>query len=287
VEHDQTLPARARNALAEFVHLVDDLPLAARTSGLTDLVKKILERTQYEDFVRQSDEKDFRSRIEIVEEFVSACAQFERNAAQAPAQKAGVEQGGWLQNFLQDLALMTDVDTYDGNAQAVALMTCHSAKGLEFDEVFLLGLEEGLLPHASASGSPGEIEEERRLCYVAMTRARKRLTLCAARERVVYGEHQERVPSRFLSEIPRDRLEVVGEESGAGSVRGRGQAKGLELGRLKMGTLVRHAKFGRGVVLYTSGTGDKLRARIRFDTGRSSVFVVSMAPLEILEEKKR
>jgi DNA helicase-2/ATP-dependent DNA helicase PcrA len=184
---------------------------------------------------------------------------------------------------------MSDVDSYDPETPAVTLLTCHSAKGLEFDHVFLIGLEEGLLPHASALDDDREVEEERRLCYVAMTRARKRLTLTSARERVLYGERQKRTRSRFLDEIPESQLRVVGAEATVKTPprKRRADAPKVEAGHVKMGTRVRHAKFGSGTVMYTMGTGKKLRARIRFDTGRTRDFMVSVAPLEILEGKKR
>jgi DNA helicase-2/ATP-dependent DNA helicase PcrA len=275
VDQDQTLLSRARNAAAEFVHLVHDLALAAKEMDVAELVKLVIGRTDYREYVQRSDEKDSRSRLEVVDEFVSACAQF---------QKEGAREAN-LADFLQDLALMSDVDSYDPETPAVTLLTCHSAKGLEFDHVFLVGLEEGLLPHASALEDDREVEEERRLCYVAMTRARKGLTLTSARERVLYGERQKRRRSRFLDEIPESKLDVVGLEAQAESPRRkrRADAPGAEAGQVKMGTRVRHGKFGNGTVMYTMGTGKKLRARIRFDTGRTRDFMVSVAPLEILK----
>jgi ATP-dependent DNA helicase UvrD/PcrA len=276
VEHDQTLASRPRTAAAEFVALVDDLALQAKQGPVASVVDALLVRTAYRDYVQRADEKDFRTRLEVVDEFVSACAQFDERSG-----------AGGLMAFLQELALLSDVDSYDAEAPAVVLMTCHSTKGLEFDQVFLIGLEEGLLPHASALESDDEIEEERRLCYVAMTRARRRLTLSTAKTRLVYGDRQPRQPSRFLREIPEKELEVVG---GGGARRGapkpRPDAVQTDTNRLKTGTRVRHATFGRGVVLFTKGSGKKMRARIRFDTGRSRELMVSMAPLEILDGGK-
>jgi len=168
-------------------------------------------------------------------------------------------------------------------------MTCHAAKGLEFDSVYLVGLEEGLLPHALSVYSEQGIEEERRLCYVAMTRARKRLMLTAARYRIVYGESGTRELSRFVQEIPPDILHIVGKE------KPRRMAPAPASGReepparagLKTGALVRHAKFGVGRVEYTAGTEKNLKVRVRFQTGRVSTLMANQAPLEILEEKKR
>lgn len=283
VEHDQTFSARARESVAQFIQIVDDLSLAAqRDKVVGPVVVDLLNRTGYRDYVERSDEKDARARVEIVDEFVSSCMSYD-------------ERGGkGLENFLQDLALQADIDAWDSDMPAVTLMTCHSAKGLEFDEVYLIGLEEGLLPHASAQDSDEEIEEERRLCYVAMTRARKRLTLTLARRRMMYGEVTRRDTSRFLDEIPKGQLEVVEAETApprTATASPKRTSKPApprgEVQAIKMGTRVRHAKFGKGIVMYTSGSGKKLKARIRFETGRTREFMINLAPIEILEGRNR
>jgi DNA helicase-2/ATP-dependent DNA helicase PcrA len=278
VEHDETFPARLRNALHEFVQLVDDLSLRTKSLPLASLVEELLGRTGYREHLRLADEKDFRTRIENVGEFLSGCAEYDTRG------------DGGLAEFLQELALVTDVDEWDESLPTVTLMTCHSAKGLEFDSVYLIGLEEGLFPHASASDSPEELEEERRLCYVAMTRARNDLTLCAARKRLQYGVATDREISSFLKEISSDLVERVGENgqplAGVATVRS-AEPRGVDARRIKMGTPVLHAKFGKGVVMYTSGNGEKLRARIRFQSGRSMDLMVRVAPLQILDGGER
>jgi len=269
IEHDHTLHARTREGAGAFVHLVDDLTLMAKASPLEKLAETMLERTGYRDYVRESDEKDFRSRLEIVDEFLAACKQFDKKQSGGPIE------------FLQELALLSDVDEWSTETPAVTLMTCHSAKGLEFDSVYLVGLEEGLLPHATAMQSDHELEEERRLCYVAMTRARNRLVLTAAHSRIMYGESETRAISRFIEEIPGSLLRRVSRKQ-HGEKREHAPRSERAVGALRLGTRVRHAKFGEGYVLFTSGSGENLRARIRFKTGRVSTFMVSKAPLEIL-----
>ena len=277
VEHDQTLSLRAREGASRFVHIVDDLALQAKTKPLAEVVNSLLSAIQYRDYVKRSDERDFRTGLEIVEEFVSACVRFDE------------EKRGELREFLEELALSSQVDELDPNAPAIKLLTCHSAKGLEFDNVYLIGLEEGLLPHASALESETEVEEERRLCYVAMTRARDRLTLSLARSRIVFGMREMREPSRFLGEVPSNLLERVepAKAEGRGGEPKPSAKPAADPDEIKMGTHVRHAQFGPGVVMYTKGTGKKLRAHIRFQSGRTREFMVSVAPLEILERKKR
>jgi len=276
VEHDQTLSSRARNAVLDFVHLIDELALQAENLSVADLVEEILEKTEYRNYVKNSDEKDYRNRLEILDEFVSACANFD------------AAEGGTVIEFLQDLALLSDVDNLNDDTPAVTLMTCHSAKGLEFDHIFLVGLEEGLLPHASSQYDEEEVEEERRLCYVAMTRARKSLTLTSARMRTMYGERKDCEPSRFLDEIPAGALTVLAreapvEEEPAPKRKAKAGGDEIDPGDVKMGTRVWHAKFGKGTVMYTKGSGKKLRARIRFETGRTRDLMVTAAPIKVLK----
>ncbi len=280
VEHDQTLPSRARKAIGGFVHLVDDLTHVAESSTIKELVETVIERTAYTQFVGRAGDKEARGRVEIVNEFVSACAQFDER------------EKGDLVGFLHGLALVSDVDAWESDAPAVTLMTCHSAKGLEFENVFLVGLEEGLLPHASSLNSERELEEERRLCYVAMTRARKRLTLTYARRRMTFGEYDERKPSRFLNEVPADevvRMDVRGVPGNAGVGKRRlrrspaAEPPHVESGRLRTGMQVRHVAFGPGTVMSTTGSGKKQRARIRFRTGKTRTFMVALTPFEIVD----
>jgi DNA helicase-2/ATP-dependent DNA helicase PcrA len=272
---------KAQESLAAFIALLEDLTREAQTGRIAPLIEHLMDRTGYREFIRLSDEKDFRTRLEVLDEFVSACAQFdERNP------------GGKLEDYLQELSLMSDTDGLDPAAPQLKLLTCHSAKGLEFDHVYLIGLEEGFLPHASSLDADEAMEEERRLCYVAMTRARKSLILTAAESRVVYGETRERIVSRFVDEIPAVHLvRICAERAGRGgsakaSVQaGSAAAQRADGNRLKTGARVRHAKFGQGVVMYTAGTGAKLKVTIRFNTGISRQFMASAAPIEILEGK--
>jgi len=286
VEFDETLTSRARNAVAQFVHLIDDLALMAKNKPVGELVDELLDRVGYRNYVQQSDERDFRSRLDVVDEFVASCQQFDK--------KGG---GVGLLSFLQDLALVSDVDAFDPAAPAVTLMTCHSAKGLEFEHVYLVGLEEGLFPLVR-DGDGDDLEEERRLCYVAMTRAMTRLVLTAAKSRMIYGERRDhREVSRFIYEAGLDRIVRLnpgktekaskggtavasGARSSVGAAATSVQA---DTERVKTGTKVRHAKFGAGTVLFTQGKGDKLKAHIRFNTGRSVMLLMSQAPVEVLD----
>jgi DNA helicase-2/ATP-dependent DNA helicase PcrA len=270
---------KTQEAITAFVELLARLAKEAETSGVEPLVVKLIEDTGYRDFVQTSDEKDFRTRLEVIDEFLSACTQYNERKPE-----------GRLADFLQDMSLMSDTDGLDPDAPQLKLLTCHSAKGLEFDHVYLIGLEEGLLPHAAALDAADDIEEERRLCYVAMTRARRSLVLTAAESRLVYGERREQTLSRFIDEIPAGQLVRIGDRPAGSAKRPGGAepaAQRADSTRLKVGTRVRHATFGRGVVMYTAGSGAKLKVRIRFDTGIARQFMVNAAPIEILEGKQR
>ena len=281
-EYDQSLPARARRSADAFVETIDFLASRAKDTDLAEVVELLLDRIGYRDYVRQSDEKEFQNRIEIIEEFVVSCKEYDSG------------KSGGLQGVLQDLALQTDADQWDADAGAVTLMTCHSAKGLEFDHVYLLGMEEDLFPMTRFDDDDDDMEEERRLCYVAMTRARKTLTLTHAQSRMVYGvSHNRRTPSRFLGEAGMQRLQMVDY---SGAVKTERQFRKtisapvtahpeMESSELRTGTTVRHARFGRGVVLYTKGAGEKMTARVRFETGRVAMLLVAKAPLEIVSKR--
>jgi DNA helicase-2/ATP-dependent DNA helicase PcrA len=191
------MPQRARDACMKFVQLIDDLAILARTESLSKLARTVSEKSGYRQAVEQSDERDFRDRIENIEEFLSGCKQYEQRNPDAK-----------LEAFLQELSLASDSDDLDPNAPAVTLLTCHTAKGLEFDHVYLVGCEEGLLPHGMEFDNSRDVEEERRLFYVTVTRAKDELYLCHP-----IINHQARDgnimlrPSRFIEELHDDLMD--------------------------------------------------------------------------------
>ena len=215
-----------------------------------------------------------------------------------------------IQAFLEAISLVTDLDTPEGDGgdqSAVTLMTLHTAKGLEYPVVFLTGMEDGVFPHVRSLGDPDELEEERRLCYVGITRARERLYLCHAWSRMLFGATDYYPPSRFLSEIPEELTHVLG----AGAERGRRTssgrrdpvehrqavaeaamrpapsapsgptgARGAEGLGLRVGDDVSHDKFGEGVILELVGDGDKAEAVVHFRDVGEKRLLLAWAPLE-------
>ena len=199
------IPARGRKALERFRDLMSDLVRLAEATPLPSLLRQILDAT---DFLAQfdPDDEDGQARRENIEELLSSAQEFtEKNAF-------GGETDDLVSAFLDHVALTSDTDGLGG--PGVTLMTLHSAKGLEFDTVVVAGLEEGLLPHFNAQTHPDDLEEERRLLYVGMTRAERRLMLTTCKRRRVAGTYQDREESRFLSEIPGDHV-VVENSPGA------------------------------------------------------------------------
>jgi DNA helicase II / ATP-dependent DNA helicase PcrA len=207
-----------------------------------------------------------------------------------------------IQAFLEALSLVTDMDEYDAEQSAVTLMTLHSAKGLEFPVVFMTGLEENVFPHVRSLGDPDQLDEERRLCYVGITRARERLYLCHAWCRNLFGSTQYNPASRFLAEIPEQLVRLTGRTApGRGSIRerqlgtgvvgaprGRGGgpvtgAAGAEKLGLRVGDDVSHEKFGEGVILGIEGEGDKAEALVRFRDAGEKRLLLSWAPLKRIE----
>ena len=203
---DQVLddfPARAGRALRSFRELVLGLQREAQSLPLPDLLRRLLEATGYLDLYDKGDPES-EARLENIEEFLSAAQEFAEQTPGVPPLEA-------LTGFLDHVSLTTDLDAWEGGGRGVSLMTLHSAKGLEFPIVVVGGLEEGVLPHFNSQGALEDLEEERRLLYVGMTRARERLLLACCRRRRIAGRYQDQMESRFLAEVPERLVEV--EES--------------------------------------------------------------------------
>lgn len=197
VDKVPSLPSGAQRSIKEFLSLASTLSKKG-SKRLHELVEELLDKTAYLQLLKQEDTIEAQSRMEYIEEFVAACREFEVES----------EKGG-LEEFLEKVALITDIDTYDEREKAVTLMTLHNAKGLEFPVVFMVGMEEGLFPHIRSMTDESELEEERRLCYVGLTRAQEVLYLTSAWSRSLYGGPNYTTHSRFLKEIPENLRELA------------------------------------------------------------------------------
>jgi DNA helicase-2/ATP-dependent DNA helicase PcrA len=288
---------RAGGKLRDFLALIEGLRGELATLPLDQLLSLVLDRTGYLDALAQEGTPEAESRRDNLLELIASAREFAAENAREPAAGAdGGEERSPLELFLDQVALVSDLDGWQDRAERVSLMTVHTAKGLEFPVVFLVGMEERIFPHASASGDDASLEEERRLCYVAMTRAMDELHLTHAGVRLRYGERSFQLPSRFLREIPEPHLERVGarrsEPRGAPSrARGRDDASfdysysqeaGDDSDAVRAGTRVRHPVFGTGQIVGVSGSGLGQKLRIRFDRVGIKTVVVRYANLELL-----
>ncbi|QSF44657.1 DNA helicase PcrA [Paenibacillus tianjinensis] len=202
---DLGFAGRTRNALVEFYDMIEALHRMVEFLSVTELTEKILEMSQYRLELQNENTLESRSRLENIDEFLSVTMEFEKN-----------NEDKSLVSFLTDLALIADIDSVNDDEErsdAVVLMTMHSAKGLEFPTVFIIGMEEGVFPHSRAFQDNDELEEERRLAYVGITRAEKQLFLSCARMRTLFGRTTANAPSRFLEEIPEELKEDTARES--------------------------------------------------------------------------
>jgi len=275
---EKSLPSRAISALSNFVSLIEELALA--TQGLT--LQEQIEHTIHNSgllahYEKEKGEKG-RARIENLEELISAGRSF---VLEDNEETAGMDE---LAAFLAHAALEAGEQQANEWDDCVQLMTLHSAKGLEFKQVFMCGMEEGLFPHRLSSDDPTRLEEERRLCYVGMTRAMEQLTLCYAEKRRLYGEETYSRPSRFVSEIPVELLEEVrmqGVVHAASTLFGEAEDLADDSDSLKLGQRVFHQKFGEGIVLNYEGQGRHARVQVNFESAGSKWLVMEYANLVV------
>ena len=197
VQEISEIKAKSAKAVKDFWKIISELHKLP-TYPVMEFVKQVIGKTGYLDYLEQSYAGDSEERLENIDELVNAASEYDNS-----------NSDGSLQGFLEEVALISDIDKWDDQTDTVTLMTLHAAKGLEFPVVFIAGLEEGLLPHSQSKDSDDDIEEERRLCYVGITRAQRDLFLIHTRYRAKFGQRSPCIPSRFLSEIPEGFIEEI------------------------------------------------------------------------------
>ena len=280
------LNGRAQTAIAEFVAIMDRLREVTEEEGVKAAVSAVLADTGMLAALEAEQTIEALGRMENLRELVGVAAEFETSNEGAVI---GDEEFDSLDNlrrlevFLETTALVADIDEWEEGAGAVTLMTLHTAKGLEFPAVFIVGMEDGVFPHMRSLGDPGELEEERRLAYVGITRAQDRLYLTSAWSRMLFGGSNYNPPSRFLAEIPEGLMEKAGKRARrsaserAASVGPRTTVSASQIGP---GDRVRHDKWGLGTVREVVGTGEMAEAEIMFDTQGKKRLLLAWAPLE-------
>ena len=293
-------------AITQLAALLDELEAMIESQPVDVILRAVLERTGYIESLRNSRDPQDEARVENLEELVSVAREFQRDNPE-----------GRLPDFLNEVALVAAADEIDDESGTVSLMTLHTAKGLEYEAVFLTGIEEGLLPHRMSFITPGGMSEERRLFYVGITRARKHLYLSLAMMRTTFGDSEAATPSRYLQEIPGDLIDWRESSGGRGlpTSRYRGSiAEGLGYGQerestggyggtpstkpktewkgaissvrnneglqLSVGDEIMHADFGKGKVIATAGEGARQTAEIHFGSIGIKRLLVKVAPIE-------
>ena len=271
----------AAGKLISFTAMIDEMRRQSDEMGLVEFYDYVCRRSGYVAMLQEKEDAESRGRLENVEELSSSIQAFLENDPEDPT----------LSGFLDEVALYTDLDGQEVGDNCVTLMTMHSAKGLEFPSVFVVGMEDGLFPGNRAMGEPEEMEEERRLCYVAMTRAKEKLTLTNARQRMLFGRTTPCMPSRFLKEIPEENMEWLGKPELRPASRWdddfgdtpryasqpetrtmskpeypvRPAASSAPLLQLQPGDGVRHSAFGQGMVLSVRPMGGDALVEVAFD----------------------
>jgi DNA helicase-2/ATP-dependent DNA helicase PcrA len=286
---------RTANRISEFLAMMEELQQRFAERPVDEIISEVFERSGYMRAMVQEDNPDAETRIENLRELVASAEDFHAiNSEDADEDRTELEL------YLDQVALISDVDGYDHRAESVSMMTAHSAKGLEYPVVFLVGMEEGVFPHASSSRDDEGLEEERRLCYVGMTRAMERLYMTCARERRRFGQRSFQSPSRFLREVPEALMEVHSPapptRSGRRPPRGRAptrtpekrgrldhsysQESYSEEGGVQEGMRVKHAVFGTGTVVAVMGEGLNQKLKIKFERAGIKTVMVRYANLE-------
>lgn len=270
------LAGRASAAIAQFLALIDGIDDAAQGRTLSEKVELTIDLSGLIPFYEKEKGEKSQNRVENIKELISATSEFEQTLS-------GEDLGAALSLFLSHASLESG-HVQEKVADAVQLMTLHSSKGLEFPVVFIVGLEEGLFPHQMSLSGEGGLEEERRLCYVGITRAKEKLTLSHAECRQLYGEEKMRKPSRFLREIPPELLSHTRKTATVikpiEQVKRWGYSPQQDDSLFRLGQRVTHKTFGSGTVLDCEGMGDSSRVHVSFDKVGSKWLIAQYAKLE-------
>ncbi len=300
VDKVPNIKGKAATGLRAFVQLMNDLRQIVDASP-DEVIRQVIDRSGYRRMLKTSDDAEDQERLANIEELITAAKQF-----------VDEDNSRTISDFLENITLASDVDGWDENQDCVSVMTLHAAKGLEFPVVYLAAFEQGLLPHERSLAKNDDLEEERRLAFVGMTRAMEELNLCYSRLREFRGQTLYAVPSMFLDELPEAGVETVDlSASGAGKPRPQdawrggspASAKGWSDTGLPMhataavtaiaagpgpayaeGMLVRHDKYGMGRIIAIGGQGALRKIKIRFQASGERTFVAHLAKLEIVRQ---
>ena len=258
------------NKLQAFLLMMQDFRDVVDTMSVSELINYVLEQTGYMDKLISENTNEALSRAENLREMIGAAMDFEQKMPD-----------GTLEDFLTELALVSDVDDLDEDSDAVVLMTLHNAKGLEFPIVFMAGMDEGIFPHSRSLLDEDQLEEERRLCYVGMTRAKKKLYMTRAWQRSLYGNTSYYAASRFLNEISDEYIieTSYGIADNAAVCRSEPEVSKKSVANISPGDRVRHLKWGEGIVLDIEGIDEDAQISINFPSVGEKCLILKYAPI--------
>jgi DNA helicase-2/ATP-dependent DNA helicase PcrA len=291
--NESILTSRAANAVLAFMELIDKIDAECATMELHEKAEQVITQSGLVQHHEKEGGEKARSRIENLEELVNACGNFD-DADIEVEEGEGLDLTSkvFLTAFLDQASLDAGDSQADESDDAVQLMTLHSAKGLEFQLVFLAGMEEGLFPHKMSMENLAGLEEERRLCYVGITRAKSKLYFSHAESRRLHGDVALCRPSRFIKEVPKELIEEIRLKTTISRSGNQRHKAGLSIGikadievpntDISLGQRVAHGKFGEGVILNYEGQGSNARVQVNFDAVGSKWLVLSYAKLEVL-----
>lgn len=279
------LTARSLKPLQEFGKFLQGWKANSATLGITKLTEQILNESNYLKELEAERTVEAEGRLENLKEFLSLTVEFEKNSDDQS-----------LAAFLETVALVADVDSYEAQAEAVTLMTLHAAKGLEFPNVFLVGFEDGIFPHSRSLLANQELEEERRLCYVGITRAMQRLYITYSSFRTMYGNASHSNPSRFLLELPNDKIDNLKKKKTTSKSKAVSKssldlgvktlnptvARTTNLNAIEVGSKVKHGKWGIGTVVSKEGQGSEAMVRVAFPSVGVKLLSLGYANLEVI-----
>lgn len=288
------ISTRAKNAIASFAHTINSVASKMADLSITDLTEEILDKSGYLSALKSSKSLQDQTRLENLQEFISVTQKYDQDNPDQTGQDN-------LVNFLSDLALVSDQDDLEDDAAEVTLMTLHAAKGLEFPVVFMMGMEEGLFPLSRATEDESELQEERRLAYVGITRAKEKLYLTNAYSRMLYGRRQNNMESRFVNEIKPELLKYENAQqqdspvttpfdrrtrrATATTYQGPAQpvmkpkGTGAERAAWNVGDKVEHKAWGTGTVVKVTGAGEDMELDIAFEQKGIKRLLAAFAPI--------
>jgi DNA helicase-2/ATP-dependent DNA helicase PcrA len=286
-----------KERIDKFISLIADFRSFALERGVSEVLQKIWEKTGYMKELERENTIKALNRIENLRELLTVTREYEekavvnnisadslRDSQGSDTEKDSRDVSGLynLDGFLEEISLLTDIDNYDESTDGLVLMTLHNAKGLEFPVVFIIGMEEGIFPHSRSMNSISELEEERRLCYVGITRAREKVFLSSSQSHSIYGDTSFRTVSRFINEIPPDLVidenRIESESMKQGTAAEKNGYGGYY--SYKKGDLIEHKYFGQGKILKVKKLAEDCELDVMFNQAGLKHLLVSFAPIK-------